>query len=49
MKHENNDKNNELEEYDEEIEFYRNQLMDDEDIAFIFGRGNVSPPPEPDK
>tara|TARA_B100000579_G_C22445619_1_gene671871 strand:- start:207 stop:368 length:162 start_codon:yes stop_codon:yes gene_type:complete len=34
----NNGQNN----YDEELEFYRQQLMDDEDIAFLFGCGEIT-------
>lgn len=38
---------NEINNYEEELELYRNQLMDDEDIAFLQGKNvTIIPPPE---
>ena len=38
---------NEINNYEEELELYRNQLMDDEDIAFLQGENvTIIPPPE---
>ena len=35
--------------YEEELEYYRGMLMDDEDVDFMLGRHQITPPPEPDK
>ena len=46
MKIENNDINR-IVDYQEELELYRSQLMDDEDIAFMHGLDyTIFPPPE---
>ena len=38
---------NEINNYEEELELYRNKLMDDEDIAFLQGKNvTIIPPPD---
>ena len=49
MKSENKDINK-MVDYQDELELYRNQLMDDEDIAFMHGLDyTILPPPEEEK